>query len=152
MDEAELQARFITELIALERSGAVLPFHFRPSHAWYVLAGLQLALRHPEMQLGEAAKFLNSLARNIESRLCNSNRPAMTEVARMGWNPEHDVAAAERRTGGNPAVPPPSEPPEPEGEPEPAAAETAKRKPERTPDNKQLDAPENKALGKRKRK
>jgi hypothetical protein len=82
----------------------------------------------------------------------------MTEVARMGWNPEYDEAAGVRRSGGNAAATPPTEPPPavaaeaelpPEPEPEP---EAAKRKPERTPDNKQLDVPENKALGKRKRR
>lgn len=152
MDRSRLQDDFLAELAALEKSGAVLPFHLRPSEAWYVLSVLQLDLRNPALRGGQMRDFLDSLARNIEGRLCKG-RPAMTEVARMGWNPEYDEAAAERRTGGNPAAESPLEPPaEPEPEAEAAAAETAKRKPERTPDNKQLDVPENKALGKRKRK
>lgn len=156
MDEARLKDDFTAELIAVEKSGGILPLHFRPSEAWYLMAALQLVLRHPA--LPESMRgFLDSLARNIEGRLCKG-RPAMTEVARMGWNSEYDQAAEVRRYGGNPAVSPPTEPPpavaaeaEPPPEPEPAKAEAeppepeaAKRKPERTPQNKMLEPPENK--------
>src|SRR5262245_11867688 len=148
MVEAELQDLFLAELTTLESSGAVLPLHLRPSQAWYLFAALQLALHHPRLPAAQR-EYLDSLARNIEGRLSNG-RPAMTEVARMGWKPEYDQAAAGQRSGGNAAQSPPG-PPEPEPEP---PAETAKRKPERTPANKQLEPPENKETGKggRKRK
>jgi hypothetical protein len=35
------------------------------------------------------ADFARNLAENIEQRLCIT--PAMQEVARRGWQPEHDV-------------------------------------------------------------
>jgi hypothetical protein len=86
-----LQEEFVNELEALEESGAGMPFVFTPSEAFILLAVLQLALRHPNLaDTGAiAAAFARNLAENIEQRLCVT--PVLQEVARQGWNPEHDV-------------------------------------------------------------
>jgi|KBSMisStaDraftv2_1062788.scaffolds.fasta_scaffold2197489_1 hypothetical protein len=86
-----LQEEFVKELKALEESGAGMPFVFTPSEAFTLLALLQLALRHPYLDdVGATtADFARNLAENIEQRLCIT--PAMQEVARRGWQPEHDV-------------------------------------------------------------
>jgi len=85
MGDPELQQEFLAEIRALEESRAGVPFVFRPSEAFYLLALLQLALRHPGVNRDApgAGKFGYELARNIESRLCRT--PAMAEVARQGW-------------------------------------------------------------------
>jgi hypothetical protein len=91
MDDKELLEQFTAEIVDLEQSGAGLPFVFKPSEAFYLLALLQLALRHPfvDTDTPGAAQFGEQLARNIESRLCKT--PAMAEVARRGWEQqEHD--------------------------------------------------------------
>ena len=89
-NDAALESQFTEELIALEHSGAGLPFIFTPSEAWYLLALLQLALRHPALAkasqdvIGQPGEFARGLAENIEGRLCKT--PAMREVARRGWD------------------------------------------------------------------
>jgi hypothetical protein len=127
MDESELTDRFTAELTALEQSGAVLPLALRPSEAWYLLAALQLALRHPGMKGGEnqgIAKFIQTLAENIQGRLCRA--PVMQEIARRGWIESEDI------------------PVKSESEP--------KKKPVETPQNKSVEAPENKEARPPKRK
>mgnify|MGYP003576530741 CR=1 FL=1 len=84
MEDQQLMDVFTRELIELEESGAGLPFVFSPSQAWYLLANLQLALRHPG-NTGSAAAFARELGENIQSRLCKG-RPAMAEIAQRGWN------------------------------------------------------------------
>jgi hypothetical protein len=85
MDDPELLEQFTADIVALEESGAGLPFVFTPSEAFYLLALLQLGLRHPAVDTDTpgAGRFGEELARNIESRLCQT--PAMKEVARRGW-------------------------------------------------------------------
>jgi hypothetical protein len=166
-DEAELREPFLLELLALEKSGAALPLTLKPSEAWYLLASLQLVLRHTGFD-GEIRAYIDGLAHNIESRLCKG-RPAMAAVAAMGWQAEYDVSGR----AGEPPLVAPARSYDPEtftkdmpfhGEEqriEPGVIqqtekgkvpEPEKRKPERTPDNKQLDVPENKQAGKHKRK
>jgi len=85
----DLKRQFERELVALQESGAGLPFTLDPAGAWMLLANLQLALRHPGNN-GASASWAREFASNIESRLC-AGRPAMSEVARRGWLPKHDI-------------------------------------------------------------
>lgn len=86
----ELLRALTAELTALEESGAGLPLVFHPIEAFYLLALLQLALRHPGVLDGVVATFGRSLAENLEERLGRGG-PAITEVARRGWQPQHDL-------------------------------------------------------------
>jgi len=88
MNRNELLLEFTEEVRQLEESGAGMPFVFSPSEAFMLLAILQLALRHPRVD-GTTGQFARTLAENIEGRLCKT--PALKEVARQGWQPEHDV-------------------------------------------------------------
>ena len=88
-DDALLRA-LTAELAALEESGAGLPFVFRPIEAFYLLALLQLALRHPGALDGPVAVVGRALAENLEQRLGRGG-PAIAEVARRGWRPECDL-------------------------------------------------------------
>jgi hypothetical protein len=85
---SDLQQRFVQEILELQESGAGMPFVFTPSEAFTLLAILQLVLRHPRID-GPTGEFARSLAENIEERLCKT--PALKEVARQGWQLEHDV-------------------------------------------------------------
>ena len=72
----------------LQESGAVLPFEFRPGEAFMLLATLQLALRHPGLADTSTGDFIESLARNIEGRVCKTD--ALREMARRGWDAQYD--------------------------------------------------------------
>jgi hypothetical protein len=85
---SDLQQQFIQEIQTLQDSGAAMPLVFTPSEAFMLLAILQLVLRHPRVD-GPTGEFARSFAENIEERLCKT--PALKEVARQGWQPEHDV-------------------------------------------------------------
>jgi hypothetical protein len=110
-DDAELQKQFTEDLLALERSGAGMPFVFNPSEAFSLLALLQLALRHPG--IGSDAKgtgaFGRALAENIQGRLCRT--PAMQEVARRGWDTRYDekTGQAEKAAAAEPVREPKAE-------------------------------------------
>jgi len=84
-----LAEQFTTELVELKKSGARLPLYLDPVQAWQVLAGLQLALRHPGIKDSMTGAALEGIARNIEERLCRQ-APAMKEIARRGWLREYD--------------------------------------------------------------
>ena len=92
--EEELGERFLVELKALHESGAGLRLELSPAQAWYVLSIMQLALRHPTFQTDnqQQAAAVRAIAGDIESRLCNG-RPAMAEMARLGWDSAFDVPA-----------------------------------------------------------
>ena len=90
--EEQLKEQFVAELRALEESGAGLPFLLSPAEAWYLLAAVQLVLRHPGMQHGRnanTAEWLHAFGRNIQERLCQS--PAMAQIAEMGWDARTDI-------------------------------------------------------------
>jgi hypothetical protein len=80
-----------TDLIALEQSGAVMPFEFRPHQAVFLLSILQLALRHPGLA-GGVAEFAQTLAEDIERRIAKTD--ALAFVARAGWDARYDEPAA----------------------------------------------------------
>ena len=110
MDETELQAAFEKELLALEQSGAGMPFTFKPSEGWYLLGALQLVARHPDLKATapEVDAFVNRLARNIEGRLCKT--PAMKEVAARGWLAAYDEPQTKPEVEPEPKQPPPVPP------------------------------------------
>lgn len=51
-----------------------MPFLFKPSEGWMLLAALQLVLRHPHVNATApgVGAFADSLARGIEGRLCKT--------------------------------------------------------------------------------
>jgi hypothetical protein len=111
MDDAELEKQFAADVVALEQSGAGMPFTFRPSEAWMLLSLLQLALRHPGVSSDTkgVAEFGKALAKNIEGRLCRT--PAMQEVARRGWDTRYDekTGQAEKAAAAEPVREPKAE-------------------------------------------
>ena len=109
MNEPELQAAFEKELLALEQSGAGMPFTFKPSEGWMLLAALQLVLRHPQVNASApgAGAFADKLARNIEGRLCKT--PAMKEVAARGWLAAYDEPQTKPEVEPEPKQPPPGQ-------------------------------------------
>jgi hypothetical protein len=91
LEEARLQKQFVAELQAMEESGTNIGFDLRAPAAWYLLSALQLTLRHPRFQQQDAfSDWLREFATNLELFVCRGG-PAMTKLAEMGWNPEHDV-------------------------------------------------------------
>jgi len=55
--------------------------------AWALFSQLQLALRHPENK-GATADVAEHFAKSIEKQVAVT--PALAEVAKRGWNPQHD--------------------------------------------------------------
>jgi len=105
MSDDELMRQAVEDLIALENDGAAMPFVFRPSEAFYLLSALQLALRHPAAADDRGAfLFARALAEDIAKRI--GQTPALTEMARRGFDRQHDTArgetaaaAPDRKTG-----------------------------------------------------
>lgn len=137
--DARLFSALLVELQVFESLPVVVPIELKPAQAWFLVGFLQLALRQPGVA-GKPKEVIMALARNIEQRIV-SGRPAMQEMAARAWA-GGDTAA----TWSAPAGPPPPQPPKAE-EPE-----EEKRKPEVTPQNKQVTPPENKGVGTKRRR
>ena len=88
--DAVLGPQFQAELSDLYTSGKIITIDLEPLQAFYLLASLQLALRHPGYT-GPSADTVKDIAAELESELCTDERPAMKEVARRGWIPRHDA-------------------------------------------------------------
>jgi hypothetical protein len=59
------------------------------AQAMAVLGVLQLALRHPAMQLGFAAGVATGVAKHLEEFIAEAG-PNCAAIAAAGWNPEED--------------------------------------------------------------
>lgn len=94
MDELEQTAQ--AELVALDQTGATMPFTLKPSEGFYLFSLLQLVLGTPSLQTASPVltAFGKQFARTIEERL-GRGRPALAEIARRGWNERHDARATE---------------------------------------------------------
>jgi hypothetical protein len=79
---------FSREFEALAEDPQPIVLKMSKVEAWILLSYLQLALRHLRTE-GPTAKTARQIARLLE-QACTKDRPALTEVARRGWDRRHD--------------------------------------------------------------
>lgn len=75
-------ARYLVDLLFLERDPQLLVLKMSKIEAWIIFSHLQLALRHPANN-GRAAEIARKWAKAIEQSLAVT--PALVEVAARGW-------------------------------------------------------------------
>ena len=85
--EDQLGAGFISEMLQRTLDGDRVELGLSLDFAFSVLAGLQLALRHPGTT-GLAAARMREIACYLEEQL--GRTPAAKEVCRRGWLAEYD--------------------------------------------------------------
>ena len=86
MTENDLLEQFKSEMTAF-CEGQPLSLMLSPIEAWALLSHVQLALRHPQ-NTGPTSQIARRWAETIQSRLVTG--PAMSEVARRGWEAKYD--------------------------------------------------------------
>jgi hypothetical protein len=82
-----LMERFIAEMTEAERDDPSVEMSFNPSSLFYLVANLQLALRHPQND-GAAAEFARLVCSRIEEHFQARGYAAMCEMIRRGWTVE----------------------------------------------------------------
>lgn len=85
--DEELQAAFLREFEQFRHLPVQITLELGPITAWAVMSGLQLAIRHPK-NAGPTAAMMRKVAEDLERQIAVG--PAMKEVARRGWDPQHD--------------------------------------------------------------
>jgi hypothetical protein len=58
------------------------------SDAWFLVAALQFATRHPAI-VGQMKAIIEHVARQFQAAIV-AKHPATAELLEMGWNPDHD--------------------------------------------------------------
>src|SRR5262245_11314923 len=133
--EEQLQRDFEREMLELQARGATMPLqHLRADEAFYLLSVMQVALSNPGVK-GEPRAFAERFTRMIADRLGNG-RPAIAQVAALGFNDAERIRAGERAETSDP----------PAQSPEPIAEKSIE-----SPENKMMKSPEVKSGKGRKR-
>jgi hypothetical protein len=86
--DQKLFKKFVDEFRTLSSTHPGLILYITPLEAWYLLAQLQLALRHPKNN-GKSYRYAKNLALAIQFEIART--PALNAVASRGWNSLYDA-------------------------------------------------------------
>jgi hypothetical protein len=111
LSSEELLRRLTAEMVRLHDSGAGMRLEIAPETALAVVAYVQLALRHPQANLGPSARLVEQFIEYVRAKF-EPHAPAITEAIRRGNEPEYDTPREPYEPSG-PAWPP--DPPELQG-------------------------------------
>jgi hypothetical protein len=87
----ELLRRLTAEMVRLHDSGAGMRLDIAPETAFAVVACVQLALRHPQANLGHSARLVEQFIEYVRAKF-EPHAPAIAEAIRRGNDPVFDEA------------------------------------------------------------
>jgi hypothetical protein len=84
--------RFVAELLSLSVGTPRVVLEMDVAQAWLLFAGLQLALRHPDVP-PDTRQSLTEIAERLQEVVAPRTLPALAAVAAAGWDQAQDQPA-----------------------------------------------------------